>query len=414
MAVRGKPTLPWLLLLVAVTAVLPTNADYSDNDIRLIVQNVFRNYPVLADFPRTTDYPTGRQFAIVILISRQDYANGNTNITLIPFPMEMTINNRYPVQPGPHVRVNYMVARPDTPREAGSSQRVHAERKLCDNLGQLMNKYLDHHHQPPGMILLYTWATPCPRCTNVTLRGYNNLCRPPRVGIPFTLAYSADRAWRGSGMTLEGNEANRRKLCRLGVNVVLVGGEGQGMGGNGEGNGAGSRGNSGGENGGGRNGGGRRERYGRGPVEVVSVLDMEVMARSPVEVVYILDMEVMALGPVVVVYVLDVYRSYGSGCSRSRRGGVHFGRRSYCSRCSRSRRGGVRFGRGSYGRGSSRGGVGFGRGSYGRRSSIGSVRFGGIGGHQLQPYGYESFLNLRSVLIVSASSVCLYVMHNYV
>ena len=32
MAVRGKPTLPWLLLIVAVTAVLPTNADYNDSD----------------------------------------------------------------------------------------------------------------------------------------------------------------------------------------------------------------------------------------------------------------------------------------------------------------------------------------------------------------------------------------------
>ena len=52
-------------------------------------------------------------------------------------------------------------------------------------------------------------------------------------------------------------------------------------------------------------------------------------------------------------------------------------------------------GRGSYGGGSSRGGVGFGRGSYGRRSSIRGVRFGGIGGHQLQPYGYNSFRNIN-------------------
>ena len=313
MAVRGKPRLPWLLLLVAVTAVLPSSAVYNDNGIRLIVQNVVENNPLFTNFPRPPDNPTGRQFAIIILISQRDYANGNTNIRLLPPPIQRNINNRYPVQPGPHVRVNYMVARPDTPREAGRRQRVHAERKLFDNLRQLMNKYLDHHRRPPGMILLYTWATPCPRCTDVILRAYRNLRRPPRVGTPFTVAYSADRAWRGSGMTLAGNEANRRRLRRFGVNVVQVGGEGNG------GNGAGGNGggNRGGGNGGGRNGGGNR--------------------------------------------------GGGNG------GG----------------------GRGSYGGGSSRGGVGFGRGSYGRRSSIGGVRFGGIGGHQLQPYGYNSFRNIN-------------------
>ena len=68
MAVRGKPKLPWLLLLVAVTAVLPTNAVYNDNGIRLIVQNVVENNPLLAGFPRLPDNPTGRQFAVLVLI----------------------------------------------------------------------------------------------------------------------------------------------------------------------------------------------------------------------------------------------------------------------------------------------------------------------------------------------------------
>ena len=311
MAVRGKPRLPWLLLLVAVTAVLPTNAVYSDNDIKSIVNNVIKNNPLFTNFPRSPDNPTGRQFATIILISQQDYANGNTNIRLLPPPMQRNINNRYPVQPWPQVRVNYMVARPDTPNEAGRRQREHSERKLFDNLRQLLDKYLVLNRRPPGMILLYTWATPCPRCTDVILRAYRSLRRPPRVGIPFTVAYSADRAWRASGMTLAGNEANRRKLRRFGVNVVQVGGEGNG-------------GNDAGGNGGGGNGGGGRGSYGRG-----------------------------------------------------------------------SSRGGAGFGRGSYGRRSSRGGAGFGRGSYGRRSSIGGVRFGGVGGHQLQPYGYNSFRNIN-------------------
>ena len=139
MTVRGKPRLPWLLLLVAVTVVLPTNADYNENGIRLIVQNVLSN-DLLADFPRSPGYLTGRQFAIIILISQQDYANGNTNINLTPEPTNINIDNRYPVQPGPELRVNYMVARPDTPREAGH-QREHAEKKLLVNTEQLLQTF---------------------------------------------------------------------------------------------------------------------------------------------------------------------------------------------------------------------------------------------------------------------------------
>ena len=55
----SRSTLPWLLLLVAVTAVLPTNADYndSDNDIRSIIQNAVENNS------RTQNNPKGTQFA---------------------------------------------------------------------------------------------------------------------------------------------------------------------------------------------------------------------------------------------------------------------------------------------------------------------------------------------------------------
>ena len=92
--VRGKSRLPQLLLLVAVTAVLPTNADYSDNDIRSIVKNAVKDNPLFTNFPRPPDHHTGLQFAFLILISQQDYANGNTNIQLYPAPTHQNINNR--------------------------------------------------------------------------------------------------------------------------------------------------------------------------------------------------------------------------------------------------------------------------------------------------------------------------------
>ena len=236
MAVQGKPRLPWLLLLVAVTAVLPTNAVYNDNDIRLIVQNVLRNNPVLANFPRTPDYPTGRQFAIIILISQQDYAKDNTNIQLNPDPTNI-INNRYPVQPWPQVRVNYMVARPDTPNEADRRQREHAEKKLLVNVEQLLQKF-ESQFGRPAMALLYTRATPCPACTEELINTKNLLDRKyPQARIPISVAYSTDPAWRNSGMTAENNGYNRQRLQNAGFTVIDMnapsygGQEGSGSGG---------------------------------------------------------------------------------------------------------------------------------------------------------------------------------------
>ena len=151
MTVQGKPRLPWLLLLVAVTAVLPTNAVYNNNDIESIVKNVVENNHLFTNFRKPSDNPTRRQFAIIILISHQDFANGNTNIQLYPAPTWRNINNRYPVQPDPRVRVNYMVARPDTPNEAGRGKHEHSETKLLANLAQLLTNFETKYGLPPAM-----------------------------------------------------------------------------------------------------------------------------------------------------------------------------------------------------------------------------------------------------------------------
>ena len=222
MGARGKPRLPWLLLLVAVTAVLPSNAVYNDNDIKFIVKNVVENNPLFTNFPQTEYNPTGTQFAVLILISRQDYAKGNTNIELIPVPTRRNINNHYPVQPGPRVRVNYMVARPDSPyfNQAG---REHSEKKLLDNLEQMLQKFGAWHKEPPAMVLLYTWATPCPKCTEELLNAKKVLRQMyPRSAIHFTVTYSVDREWRNSGMTFEVNKNNRKRLQDFGIRVLQI------------------------------------------------------------------------------------------------------------------------------------------------------------------------------------------------
>ena len=235
---RGKPRLPWLLLLVAVSAVLPSSAIYNGNDIKSIVKNVIENNPVFASFPKPPDYPTGKQVAGLVLISQQDYANGNTNIQLYPAPTRRNINNRYPVQPGPRVRVNYMVARPDTPNEARQRPREHAERKLLVNSGQLLQKF-ESQFGRPAMALLYTWATPCPRCTNALLAAKRLLDQKyPQARIPITVVYSADRAWQQSGMTPEINRENRQRLRNAGFTVIDINAPsygGQGGGGSGGG-----------------------------------------------------------------------------------------------------------------------------------------------------------------------------------
>ena len=224
MDVQGKLRLPWLLLLVAVSAVLPTNADYNGNDIKSIVKNVIENNPLFTNFSKPPDYPTGKQFAVLILISQQDYANGNTNIQLYPAPTRRNINNRYPVQPGPQVRVNYMVARPDTPNEARQRRRQHAERKLLVNSGRLLPKF-ENQFGRPGMVLLYTWATPCPRCTIelLTVKEVLNW-QYPQVSIPISVAYSTEPTWRNSGMTTIINALNRQRLRNAGFSVISMNG----------------------------------------------------------------------------------------------------------------------------------------------------------------------------------------------
>ena len=239
--VRGKSRLPWLLLLVAVTAVLPSNADYSDNDIRSIVKNAVKDNPLFTNFPRPPDHHTGLQFAFLILISQQDYANVNTNIQLYPPPTQEDIYNHYPVQPGPRVRVNYMVARPDTPNEAlqRRRQREHDERKLLVNSGQLLQKF-ESQFGRPAMALLYTWATPCPRCTNALLAAKRLLdWKYPRARIPISVVYSTDPVWRNSEMTAKENRLNRQRLQNAGFTVINMnirryGGQGGRTGGGGQ------------------------------------------------------------------------------------------------------------------------------------------------------------------------------------
>ena len=80
----------------AVTADLPskTCTYCSDDDIKSMIQKLVNN-PQFAYFPQTKDYPGGQQFAVLILISQQDYAKGNTIIELHPAPTQRSINNHY-------------------------------------------------------------------------------------------------------------------------------------------------------------------------------------------------------------------------------------------------------------------------------------------------------------------------------
>ena len=244
MAGRGKPTLPWLLLLVAVTTVLPTNADYSDNDYRSIIRNAIEQYSELAEFPKPPNHR--KQFAMMIAIPPQDYITGNTNIQLNP-PPTWQKGNHYPVEPS--VIGNYLVARPDTRSEAlqHGGVRQHAEIKLLNKLNELLTKFKQQYGRPPARVLLYTWFTPCPDCTNFILQTVNSYQR-----LHLAVLYSVNREMPSIGMTYKSNEENRQKLRNAGipvfdVNLPSIGS--QGGGGN-------DRGQGGGQNGGGSSFGG--------------------------------------------------------------------------------------------------------------------------------------------------------------
>ena len=238
MAVRGKPRLPWLLLLVAVTAVLPTNAVYSGNDYRAIIRNAIERYPELAEFPTTPDHPTGKQFAMMIAIPPQDYITGNTNIQLDP-PPTWQKGHHYPVEPS--VIGNYLVARPDTSNEAlqRGGVRQHAEIKLLNKLNELLTKFNQKYGRPPAVVLLYTWFTPCPDCTNFILQTKRNSYQKFHLAV----LYSVNKQMPRIGMTYKSNEENRQKLRDVGIPVFDVdlpsigGGYGGGKGGGGKGGG---------------------------------------------------------------------------------------------------------------------------------------------------------------------------------
>ena len=214
MAVKGRPRLPWLLLLVAVTAVLPSDADYTDADIDSLVLNRIMRNPQLKRFPKTAGYPEAVQYGVLILVSQRDFARGNTNIQLSPTPNQFTIDNRYTVQPSLQVAVNYLVARPDSRDKA---QREHAEKKLLDNLLELLRTFVPQNG-PPGMIILYTRATPCTSCTDAIL-DMNTIIGRFYPQTRFTVAYSENAKYRNSGMSEAENERNRARLSKAGIKV---------------------------------------------------------------------------------------------------------------------------------------------------------------------------------------------------
>lgn len=156
--IRNELRLHWLLLLVAATAVVPSNVNACDNNeyIRSIVQDKIMNtFPY---FAAPKGY-TGKQFAVLILISEGDCASGNPSIRLVL----STLDNGRPVQPGIKARRNYLVARPDTPQEAEwfrRTSREHAEKKLVDNIATLPYQFRRHNTRTHAMFLLYTCMTP--------------------------------------------------------------------------------------------------------------------------------------------------------------------------------------------------------------------------------------------------------------
>ena len=206
-----------MLLLVAVTAVLPTNAVYSDNDYRAIIRNAIERYPELAEFPKTPDHPTGKQFAMMIAIPPQDYITGNTNIQLDP-PPTWQKGHHYPVEPS--VIGNYLVARPDTSNEALHREgvRQHAEIKLLNKLNELLTKFKQKYGKPPAMVLLYTRFTPCPKCTNFILQTKKNSYQR----FDLAVLYSDNKEMPRIGMTYDSNEENRLKLENAGIPVYKV------------------------------------------------------------------------------------------------------------------------------------------------------------------------------------------------
>lgn len=229
----------WKMLFLTAGVVVLTSADYTENQLKDLVQRKMTSESAFYNF----NHPGGQQMAVLLLIRPQEVKEAKINgLTMRP-PMAnagTSIHREDFVSPSLEANErgakNYLVARP--------RGKDHAEMLLCENFDHLLQLYRGYFKttaiilkndpkakwlpEYPGMILLYTWSTPCPDCAKCLIRLWHRFQREVREKSKVTLvsrfvvAYSHDKHWRGSGMDVSTNEETRKGMKDSGINVIQV------------------------------------------------------------------------------------------------------------------------------------------------------------------------------------------------
>ena len=128
----------------------------------------------------------GSQFAVIVFCSQTDLDSGLETVSFITkdddgLPL---LDSDIPCVPEREEEVTtYLAARP--------YHRVHAEMFLLQDIEKLKRRWVEDHGELPKHILLYTWITPCSRCSELII---DTLCSPPYNKIPQTVLYTTNTA----------------------------------------------------------------------------------------------------------------------------------------------------------------------------------------------------------------------------
>ena len=169
-------------------------------------------------------YPLSRkrQFGVLYLSSEGDIESiPEEDLELYPkyYSWLYDAEERIPV----HQRYynNYLLARLSKKKElsefTGKKHQIHVEEKLLTEFPELLEAYMSRFVAFPNHVILYTWLSPCPVCTNQIVDCFG--CLP--ASITKSVVYSANYRKYGT-VTLKENEDLRQTLTDADINVIHV------------------------------------------------------------------------------------------------------------------------------------------------------------------------------------------------
>ena len=162
----------------------------------------------------------GHQFAVVIYCSQADIDSGFKHVNFITedkHGMPLLNSDLTCVPEYTKDITNYLAARPEYKDGFFAtlpSDKVHAENILMSHLDVLTIAYLKRNHELPAQIFLYTWFTPCSKCSELII---DKLCSYPYNEIPTTVLYTAHTCVSGDDV-----EKARKSLRDAGFEVEQV------------------------------------------------------------------------------------------------------------------------------------------------------------------------------------------------